>query len=53
MLSASVMQMEAFWHNVATYVINLCVVFSLNEFILVNTVRRWRAYTKRNMQPAQ
>ena len=29
MLSASVMQMEAFWHNVATYVINLCVVFHL------------------------
>ena len=25
MLSANFIQMERFWHNIATYVINLCV----------------------------
>ena len=36
MLPASFMQTERFWHNAATYVINLCVdcvLFSLIELI--------------------
>ena len=38
MLLTSFMQTEKFWHNIATYVINLCVdcvLFSLIEFNLV------------------
>ena len=38
MQPASFMQTERFWHNVATYMINLCVdhvLFSLIEFISV------------------
>ena len=41
--------MEKFWCNIPIYVINLCVdrvLFSLIEFISVNAVGRWRAYTK-------
>ena len=48
MLPASFMQMETFWYSIA-YMINLCidrVLFSLGEFILVNAVECWRAYTK-------
>ena len=52
MLPASFVQMERFWHNIATYVINLCIVcvtvlFSLNEFILVKlALTDWDKFNK-------
>ena len=43
------MQMERFWYNIATYMINLYVdrvLFSLTEFVSVNLVGRCREYIK-------
>ena len=36
MLPASFMQMKRFWHNVAIYVINLCVDLIMHCFHLLN-----------------
>ena len=50
MLPASFIQMERFWRNIATYVINLCVDRVLFSFIGKSgwALEHW-TYTKRNM----
>ena len=50
MLPASFMQTEGFWHNAATYVINLCidcVLFSLIE-VISNLLARLTELTEIN-----
>ena len=51
MLPASFIQMERFWRNIATYVINLCVDRFTYWLIRLGTggLGHTRAYTKRSM----